>query len=178
MARERRRPGGAGPPVGGAGGGGEEKMTRRWLDGAAAGSVSVAAMEGGGGGGGGRRSRGRRRRRGRSSLLRLDEFQSQKAINRRPPPNWHKLEKMKNKKAHYCARFLSQSLQRMTHQRMLYTLAFFSLSVLYSFPFCWFYPFSMPDKLGLSNAVPQMSSCSVLSCAPLEMMLGIWGDGT
>ena len=80
-ARERRRPGGAGPPVGGAGGGGE--TARRWLDGAAAGSVSVAAMEGGGGG---RRSRGRQRRRGRKSLLRLDEFQSQKAINRRPRP--------------------------------------------------------------------------------------------
>ena len=46
--------------------------------------VSVAVVEDGGGGGGGRRSRGRRRRRGRSSLLRLDEFQSQKAINRRP----------------------------------------------------------------------------------------------
>jgi len=39
-------------------------------------SVSVAAGEGGGGG---RRSQGRR------SLLRLDAFQSQKAMNSRPP---------------------------------------------------------------------------------------------
>ena len=79
-ARERHRPGGAGSPVGGAGGGGEEKTTRRWLGGAVAGSISVAAMEGGGGG---RRSW---RWRGRRSLLRLDAFQSQKAINRRPCP--------------------------------------------------------------------------------------------
>ena len=79
-ARERRRPGGVGPPVGGGRrrgrGGGRAARRRAWL--------GLAAMEGGGGGGGGRRSRGRRRRRGRSSLLRLDEFQSQKAINRRP----------------------------------------------------------------------------------------------
>ena len=74
-ARERRRPGGAGPSVGGAGGRGEEKTTWRWLGGMVAGSISVAAVEGGGGG---------RQRRGRRSILRLDAFQSQKAMNRRP----------------------------------------------------------------------------------------------
>ena len=78
MARERRRPGGAGPPVGGAGGGGEGKTARRWLGGAVAGSISVAAVEGSGGG---RRSRGRQ---GQRSILRLDAFQSQKAMNRHP----------------------------------------------------------------------------------------------
>ena len=55
--------------------GGEEKTTRRWLGGAVAGSVSVATVEGDGGG---RQSRGWR------SILRLDAFQSQKAMNRHP----------------------------------------------------------------------------------------------
>ena len=80
-AAEAIRPAGADLPVGGAGGGGEEKTTRRWLGGAVAGSVSVAAVEGGGGGDRGRRSRGRQ---GRRSILRLDAFQSQKAMNRHP----------------------------------------------------------------------------------------------